>query len=55
MKSSVTNLEKDIVISNKADLFMGHDYYKIDDLLDEEHKMARESIVTGKQIGRAHV
>jgi glutaryl-CoA dehydrogenase len=44
MNSSTADIEKDLFISNKADLFGGHDYYKIDDLLDEEHKMARDAV-----------
>ncbi|MFM7091339.1 MAG: acyl-CoA dehydrogenase family protein, partial [Bacteroidota bacterium] len=44
MKSSDSSMEKDSFFSNKADLFNGHDYYKVDDLLDEEHKMARDAV-----------
>jgi glutaryl-CoA dehydrogenase len=44
MNSSTADIEKDLFISNKVDLFGGHDYYKIDDLLDEEHKMARDAV-----------
>jgi len=44
MKSSDSSMEKDLFFSNKADLFNGHDYYKVDDLLDEEHKMARDAV-----------
>ena len=32
MNSSTAEIEKDLFISNKVDLFGGHDYYKIDDL-----------------------
>jgi glutaryl-CoA dehydrogenase len=44
MNSSTADIEKDLFISNKVDHFGGHDYYKIDDLLDEEHKMARDAV-----------
>ena len=37
-------MEKVISRSNKSDLFKSHDYYGIDDLLTEEHKMIRDSV-----------
>jgi glutaryl-CoA dehydrogenase len=44
MKSSGIIMEKDSFVSNKTDLYSSHDYYKVDDLLDEEHKMARDAV-----------
>jgi glutaryl-CoA dehydrogenase len=44
MESSIVNVEKDLFISNKMDLFGGHDYYRIDELLEDEHKMARDAV-----------
>ncbi len=39
-------MEKVIHRSNKSDLFKNHDYFGIDDLLTEEHKMIRDSVRT---------
>jgi len=42
--NSVTNSEKDFHQSNKADLFTYPDFYQIDDLLTEEHKLIRGTV-----------
>lgn len=36
--------DKDIVRSTKTDLYSGHDYYAVDDLLTEDHKLARDAV-----------
>ena len=33
-----------IVRSTKTDLYAGHDYYGVDDLLSEDHKLARDAV-----------
>lgn len=35
---------KDIPRSSKTDQYNGHDYYNIDDLLTEDHKLARDAV-----------
>ena len=42
--SSATNGEKDFHQSSKADLFTHPDFYQIDDLLTEEHKLIRGTV-----------
>ncbi|MBX7205192.1 MAG: acyl-CoA dehydrogenase family protein [Bacteroidia bacterium] len=42
--SSATNGEKDFHQSSKADLFNHPDFYQIDDLLTEEHKLIRGTV-----------
>jgi len=44
MAYSTIGAEDDILVSHKVDVFGGHDYYRIDDLLGEEHLMAREAV-----------
>ena len=33
-----------IVRSTKTDLYTGHDYYGVDDLLSEDHRLARDAV-----------
>lgn len=37
-------MDSNIVKSTKTDLYTGHDYYGVDDLLSEDHKLAREAV-----------
>ncbi len=39
-----SNINGEITKSQKTDLFEGHDYYNVDDLLSEDHLLARDSV-----------
>ena len=39
-----SNINGEITKSQKTDLFEGHDYYNVDDLLSEDHLLARDAV-----------
>ncbi len=42
-ENGVSTLD-DFKVSSKTDQFQGHDYYAVDDLLTDEHKIARDAV-----------
>lgn len=42
--SHFDTIKSDVKISSRADLYEGHDYYGIDQLLSEDHLLAREAV-----------